>query len=60
MGLLSLMLVLIVVGVALYLVETYIPMAPPIKLVLRIVVVLVLVIWLLGVFGVADIPVRRL
>jgi hypothetical protein len=40
-------------------VQTYIPMAAPIKTVITIVVVLFLCIWLLQVFGVADIPVPR-
>jgi hypothetical protein len=52
-------LTLVVVGVLLYLVETYVPMAAPIKLVIRIVVILFLVVWLLQVFGVMDIPVPR-
>lgn len=51
MSLLSLLLVLVVVGVALYLVETYIPLSPPIKTVIRVVVVLFLVIWLLQAVG---------
>lgn len=51
------LLVLVIVGVVLYLVETYIPMAPPIKVVIRVVVVLILCLWLLRVFGVGDIPV---
>lgn len=55
MGLIGLVVVLIVVGVSLYLIETYIPMSPPIKTVLRVVVVLVLVLWLLQLF-VGDIP----
>ena len=53
------LIVLIVVGVCLYLVQTYIPMAPPIKTVITVVVVLFLCLWLLSVFGVADIPVPR-
>lgn len=48
MNLISTLLVLIVLGVALYLIETYIPMSPPIKTVIRVVVVLVIVLWLLS------------
>lgn len=61
MTLIGLMLVLVVCGVALYLIEAYIPMSPPIKTVLRAVVVLVLVVWLLQLFGVVGprIPVVR-
>ena len=53
------LLVLIIVGVVLYLVQTYIPMAAPIKTIITVVVVLFLCLWLLQVFGVADLPVPR-
>jgi len=42
---------LIVVGVALYLVNRYIPMASSIKTILNIVVVCVVCVWLLQVVG---------
>jgi hypothetical protein len=45
------LLVLVVFGVVLYLVETYIPMAAPVRTVLRVVVVLLLIVWLLGLLG---------
>jgi hypothetical protein len=51
MPLIEIVVVLIVVGVLLWLVNTYIPMAAPIKSLLNAVVVIVLVIWLLKVFG---------
>lgn len=54
------LLVLIIVGVCLYLVQTYIPMAQPIKVIITVVVVLFLCLWLLSVFHVADVPVPRL
>lgn len=54
------LMVLIVVGVVLYLVQTYIPMAAPIKTVITVVVVLFLCLWLLKVFGVADLPMPKL
>jgi hypothetical protein len=54
----TLLIVIVIVGVGLYLVETYVPMSPPIRIVLRVVVVLVLLLYLLRVFGIADIPVR--
>ena len=54
------LLVLIIVGVVLYLVQTYIPMAAPIKTVITVVVVIFLCVWLLQVFGVADVPVPHL
>jgi hypothetical protein len=51
--------VLVVIGLCLYLVQTYVPMAAPIKTVLTVVVVLFLCLWLLSVFGVLDVPVPR-
>ena len=52
MSLISLVIVLIVIGVLLWLVETEIPMNPTIKKIVRIVVILVVCIWLLQVFGI--------
>jgi hypothetical protein len=51
MPLLHIFLVLIVVGVLLWLVNSYIPMAQPIKSILNAVAVIVVVLWLLNVFG---------
>ena len=52
MSLVTLIVVLIVVGVLLWLVNTYIPMDPKIKSILNAVVVILVVLWLLQVFGV--------
>ena len=52
MPLLTVVLTLIVVGVLLWLVNTFIPMAGSIKSILNAVVVIVVVIWLMNVFGV--------
>jgi len=52
MPLLNIIIILVVVGVALWAINTYIPMAPPVKKILNIVVVVVLCLWLLQVFGV--------
>ena len=49
---LTIFVVIIVVGVLLWLVNTYIPMDRKIKNILNAVVVIVLVLWLLKVFGV--------
>lgn len=54
MPLVQVVLVLIVVGVLLWLVNTFIPMAGSIKSILNAVVVIVVVIWLLNVFGLMD------
>ena len=51
MPLLQILFVLIVVGVLLWLVNQYIPMAGSIKSILNAVVVICVVIWLLNVFG---------
>jgi hypothetical protein len=51
MPLINLVAVLIVVGVLLWLVNRYIPMAGSIKSILNAVVVIVVVFWLLNVFG---------
>jgi hypothetical protein len=52
MPLIQVLLALIVVGVLLWLVNTYIPMQSAIKSILNAVVVIVVVLWLLNVFGV--------
>lgn len=51
MSLITLVIVLIVVGVLLWLINSYIPMDPKIKQILNIVVVIAVVLWLLSVFG---------
>lgn len=51
MSFVSIVLVLIVVGVLLWLVNTYIPMEGTIKRILNIVVVVAVVLWLLHAFG---------
>ena len=56
----GLLMLLVVVGVVLYLVETFVPMSPPIVVVLRVVVVLFLVLVLLRAFGIADVSVPQL
>jgi hypothetical protein len=52
MPLISLVLTLIVVGVLLWLVNTYIPMDSKIKKILNAVVVICVVVWLLYAFGI--------
>ena len=54
MPLLTILLVLVVVGVIVWLVNTYIPMDRKIKSILNAVVVIVVVIWLLREFGVLN------
>jgi hypothetical protein len=52
MSLITIVITLIIAGVLLWLVNTYIPMDGKIKKILNIVVVVVVVLWLLNVFGV--------
>jgi hypothetical protein len=54
MSLISLVVTLIVVGVLLWLVNTYIPMDGKIKKILNVVVVICVVVWLLFAFGILD------
>lgn len=51
MDLIQLIVILILVGVLLWLVNTYVPMDGKIKQILNIVVVIAVVLWLLTVFG---------
>jgi hypothetical protein len=52
MDLIQLVVILILVGVLLWLVNTYVPMDAQIKQILNLVVVIAVVLWLLTVFGV--------
>jgi 1-acyl-sn-glycerol-3-phosphate acyltransferase len=54
MPVLTILLVVIIVGVLLWLVNSYLPMDGKIKNILNVVVVILLVIWLLRAFGVFD------
>jgi len=54
MSLVSLAITLIVIGVLLWLVNTYLPMDGKIKKILNAVVVICVVVWLLFAFGVLD------
>jgi len=51
MPLLTIVLTLIIIGVVLWAINTFIPMAKPIKTILNVVVVIVVCLWLLQVFG---------
>jgi len=51
MSLITLIIVLVIIGVILYFVNTTIPMDAKIKKILNIAVVIVVVLWLLGQFG---------
>jgi hypothetical protein len=44
----------VILGVALYLIETYLPMARPFKIVIRAVIVIGLLLWLLQLAGLVS------
>ncbi len=52
MSLIYVVIVLIVVGVILWLINQFIPMASSIKTILNVVIIIVVILWLLHVFGV--------
>jgi hypothetical protein len=52
MSLIHLVIVLAIVGVILWVINSYIPMQSTIKKILNVVVVVAVVVWLLSVFGV--------
>jgi hypothetical protein len=52
MPLILLVIILVVVGVVLWLINSYIPMQATLKKILNVVVVIGVIIWLLSVFGV--------
>lgn len=54
MPLLDVVIVLVVVGLLLWLINTYIPMDGKIKQILNIVVVICVIVWLLHVFGILN------
>ncbi|HWR97852.1 MAG TPA: Thivi_2564 family membrane protein [Candidatus Methanoperedens sp.] len=51
MPLIQLVIVLVVVGVVLWVINSYIPMQSTIKRILNVVVVVAVIVWLLSVFG---------
>ncbi len=54
MPLINVVIVLVVVGVILWLINSYIPMQSTIKKILNVVVVIAVIIWLLNAFGLLD------
>ena len=48
------LIVLVLVGVALYLIETYVPMAAGFKTVIRVVAILLLIVYLFRAFGLSS------
>jgi hypothetical protein len=52
MPLVQVVVVLVVVGVLLWLINRFIPMAGSIKTILNVVVVIIVILWLLNIFGI--------
>ncbi|MDZ7626482.1 MAG: Thivi_2564 family membrane protein [Ignavibacteriaceae bacterium] len=52
MSLITLVIVLVIVGVVLWLINSFIPMQSTIKKILNVVVIIVVILWLLSAFGV--------
>lgn len=59
MNLIHIVLVLAIFGFILYLVNTYIPMSQPVKTAINVIAVILLVLWLLDLFGIGTVPVIR-
>jgi hypothetical protein len=55
----SVLVTLIIIGVALGLILKYVPMAPPFPTVITVIVVLACCLWLLNVFGIYSFPAPR-
>lgn len=55
----TLILLLVVLGFGLYMLETYVPMSPPFKLLIRFVVIIFVILLLLRAFGIADVGIPR-
>jgi hypothetical protein len=54
MSIIGVIVVLVVVGVLMWLINQYVPMAEPYKKILNVVIVILVVLWLLNVFGVFN------
>ncbi|MBA3661863.1 MAG: hypothetical protein H0W64_09055 [Gammaproteobacteria bacterium] len=54
MSLISVVIILVIIGFLMWLINSYVPMARPIKTILNAVVVIVVILWLLQVFGVIS------
>jgi hypothetical protein len=54
MPLITIILVLLIVGVLLWLINNYIPMAGPIKAIINVIVIVCVIWWLLSAFGLVS------
>lgn len=58
MPIITIIVVLILIGVGLWALNTYVPMDQKIKTVINVLIVILVVLWLLSVLGVLSIPFR--
>jgi len=58
-GVIGLVVFLVIIGVALELLKTQIPMDSTIRVVIQVVIVIAVVFYLLAAFGIADLPIPR-
>jgi len=58
MSLVNLIITLVVVGVLLWLINSFIPMQHTMKKILNAVVIIIVILWLLSVFGILDTGMR--
>lgn len=56
----GLILTIALLGLIVYLITTYIPMPPVFKTVIYVIVAVILILYLMRVFGIADVPVPQL
>ncbi|MGA9042407.1 MAG: Thivi_2564 family membrane protein [Terriglobales bacterium] len=54
MAIIHILITLIIVGVLLWLINTYIPMDGKIKKILNVLVAMLVIVWLLSAFGIVD------
>lgn len=54
----SVIITIVLLGVLMWAINTYVPMSEPLKKILNVVVVILVILWLLSVFGVYSLPVR--
>jgi len=55
MSILTILLVIVVVGVLLWAINSFLPMDPKVKSILNVVVVILLILWLLQAFGLLNV-----
>jgi hypothetical protein len=58
MSIVTIIIILVVVGLVLYLINTYIPMARPIKTILNVIVIILVCLWLLNGLGIIRVPIH--